>query len=283
MATITLHNYETFLIDHLHGELAAEHLVEMEHFLHEHPAIAEEFEMLQQTVVVPDTTIVFEPKEQLRKSTPSLIVRLKPYYRAAAIVIGVLCCIYFLLRKDSPSEPLASQTKTSLPTPSTVNNTQKIEPQQTPEKIQPSPTLIKPLAPSQSTNNSILVKKSKQLIPTKTNATMHISDLEKQIIEPEQQQVIVKEISNKKDEPTLLPLPQNNIQEEVQDAATLANNIPTTKQTFELNSRKQPKLFKAIAQLTRLSRKVKHTKEQLTEHEYTVMIGNTKLFHLNNN
>jgi hypothetical protein len=283
MATITLHNYETFLIDHLHGELAAEYLVEMEHFLHEHPAIAEEFEMLQQTVVVPDTTIVFEPKEQLRKSTPSLIVRLKPYYRAAAIVIGVLCCIYFLLRKDSPSEPLASQTKTSLPTPSTVNNTQKIEPQQTPEKIQPSPTLIKPLAPSQSTNNSILVKKSKQPIPTKTNATMHIPDLEKQINEPEQQQMIVKEIPNKKDEPIQLPITQTNLKEGVQDAPAFANNIPADKQTIELNTRNQPKLFKAIAQLTRLSRKVKHTKEQLTENEYTVMIGNTKLFHLNNN
>jgi hypothetical protein len=112
---------------------------------------------------------------------------------------------------------------------------------------------------------------------------MHIPDLEKQIIVPEQQQVIVKEIPNKKDEPIQLPIPQTNLKEEVQDAPAFANNIPADKQTIELNTRKQPKLFKAIAQLTRLSRKVKHTKEQLTENEFTVMIGNTKLFHLNNN
>ena len=283
MATITTHNYESFLIDYLHGELAAEHVAEMELFLQENPAIAEEFKLLQQTIFEPDTTIVFEDKKSLRKPAPSLIVRLKPYYSAAAIVIGVLCCIYFLLRKETPSEPLASQTKTSLPTPSNVNNTQQKDPLLTPEKIQPSPTLIKPLAPSQSTNNSILVKKSKQPIPTKTNATMHIPDLEKQINEPEQQQMIVKEIPNKKDEPIQLPITQTNLKEGVQDAPAFANNIPADKQTIELNTRKQPKLFKAIAQLTRLSRKVKHTKEQLTENEYTVMIGNTKLFHLNNN
>jgi len=285
MAMITIHNYETYLIDYLHGELAAERVDEMEFFLQENPAIAEEFQHLQQTILVPDTTIVFEDKKSLRKPAPSLIVRLKPYYSAAAIVIGVLCFIYFLLRKDSPSEPLASQTKTLLSTPSTVNNTQQKDPQQAPEKIvpHPSPALIKPLATAQKTANASIAKKNKQGSPATTNSALDIPKPEKQIYEPKQEQVVVKEMPLKKEEPIQLPIPQNNTQEEVQDAATLANNIAPSKQTIEFNTRKQPKLFKALAQLTRLSRKVKHTKEQLTEHEYIVMIGNTKLFHLNNN
>ncbi|MGN6617104.1 MAG: anti-sigma factor family protein [Ilyomonas sp.] len=62
---INRHNYEEFFLLYTDNELSAEQQREVELFVQQHPDLAEEFEMLQQTKLLPDEHIVFSNKDAL--------------------------------------------------------------------------------------------------------------------------------------------------------------------------------------------------------------------------
>ena len=66
--TINRHNYEEFIILYLDNELSSGDRRQVEAFVQQHPDIGEELQMLQQTRLDIDPSIVFEGKEILMKS-----------------------------------------------------------------------------------------------------------------------------------------------------------------------------------------------------------------------
>src|SRR5689334_8821552 len=66
--TINRHNYEEFFILYLDNELSSGERRQLELFVQQHPDLGEELQMLQQTRLDVDTSIVFEKKEILMKS-----------------------------------------------------------------------------------------------------------------------------------------------------------------------------------------------------------------------
>jgi hypothetical protein len=83
-------NYETFFLLHLDRELKPAEIQAVEKFLSENTDLQKEFEILQQTVLVPED-MIFEQKETLfRKEEKRKII---PFYRmrvAAAVAIMIL-------------------------------------------------------------------------------------------------------------------------------------------------------------------------------------------------
>lgn len=61
-------NYEEFMVGAAEGTLSAEELKQLEIFLAAHPDKREELELLRQTILEPDTDLVFENKESLKKA-----------------------------------------------------------------------------------------------------------------------------------------------------------------------------------------------------------------------
>lgn len=66
--SINRHNYEEFFILYLDNELSSPDRSMVELFVQENPDLAEELALLQQTMLVADTTVTFEGKEELMRS-----------------------------------------------------------------------------------------------------------------------------------------------------------------------------------------------------------------------
>lgn len=91
-------NYEDFLIQKLEGLLSTEQNAELDLFLHENADIKTEWEAFEQTVLVPDETIVYEHKELLKKKVGGVI----PMYRTMLYVASIaasLLLVFFVSQK----------------------------------------------------------------------------------------------------------------------------------------------------------------------------------------
>lgn len=63
---ITIHNYESYFIDYLDGNLSSGLMDELLLFLQQHPDLKEELEDLGDIALIPDTTAVFDGKDALK-------------------------------------------------------------------------------------------------------------------------------------------------------------------------------------------------------------------------
>lgn len=90
-------NYEAFALDYLEGTLPAAEQQEMESFLQNHPAIAEEIKELKGMIILmPDETIVFENKSALLKTTSGVrIVAMhqRTWFRAVVAIAAMFLLI----------------------------------------------------------------------------------------------------------------------------------------------------------------------------------------------
>ncbi len=71
MITINRNNYETYFLLWVDGELSPEEMVAVERFIAEHPDLAEELALLQDTKLVTEEQIIFTGKEALLKQANS--------------------------------------------------------------------------------------------------------------------------------------------------------------------------------------------------------------------
>jgi hypothetical protein len=72
---ITRHNYEEYFILYMDNELGSDDRRQVELFVQENTDLKEELELLLQSKLTPDTSIVFDLKEQLMKSSPGELIR----------------------------------------------------------------------------------------------------------------------------------------------------------------------------------------------------------------
>ena len=90
-------NYEDFLIQKLEGILSTEQNAELDLFLHNNTDIRTEWEAFEQTVLIPDETIVYTHKELLKKKGAVL-----PMYRTMMYVASIaasLLLVFFVSQK----------------------------------------------------------------------------------------------------------------------------------------------------------------------------------------
>ena len=73
MITINRNNYEQYFLLWVDGELSPEEMIAVERFIEEHPDLAEELSLLQDTKLVPEEQVVFKGKEQLLKQSTNEI------------------------------------------------------------------------------------------------------------------------------------------------------------------------------------------------------------------
>ena len=117
--TINKFNYEVHALDYLEGNLSPEMTAAMERFLKTHPAIEAELSgMMDLLILEPDTSIVFEPKEDLLK--PENIHWLskkwvRPLIAAAsiALLIGTFFLGYQTGMKEQPTIVVAVESPTT--------------------------------------------------------------------------------------------------------------------------------------------------------------------------
>src|SRR5689334_11723195 len=79
MKMITRHNYEEFFILYMDNELSSEDRRMVEAFVTQHPDLKEELDLLSHYKLEPDTSIVFNGKDELMKVNGETPVTLTNY------------------------------------------------------------------------------------------------------------------------------------------------------------------------------------------------------------
>jgi hypothetical protein len=89
---VTLENYEEYIIRYIDEELNAAELQELQAFMNLHPELRSEMVAYENTRLLPDTTQIFEGKEQLLKKPNTFILSPGQWrsYGAAAGIIALL-------------------------------------------------------------------------------------------------------------------------------------------------------------------------------------------------
>lgn len=284
---ITLNNYEEYLIDYLHGELSAEYVDEMEIFLKENPTIQEEFLILKETILIPDESIVFiDKKSMLKPVQVSFFQATKKYVAVAALIAGIVLSIF--LWNENKSTNSIELVHTNIQPNDTKDSTANDTIAQV-DTISTAPIMIQ--------KNTTPVMAVKHSVIPKTNTapaiqpTLHTAKKETFIAQVPTEKLMPVEIEStvKYDsEATTTLIAKSNevniehpIQETTQTEPLASANTP--QHTIVLNTQKQPRLFKAIAQLAKFSRNVKNKKNELAHTDFVVMLGNRKLINVNQN
>lgn len=122
---ITLSNYETWFLLYIDHELSAINQQKVELFVLQHPSLQAEFELLQQTILVPEEW-VFQNKEVLYKKEdqkrPVVFMRWMRY-AAAAAVIGLIATVWMI----APTNQLKTSIELNEVKPELVGNQPNIQ------------------------------------------------------------------------------------------------------------------------------------------------------------
>ena len=87
---INSNNYEEFMISYLEGELDEVQQLELVRFLETHPELKADLDLFKQTVLHPDTSVVFENKEELKKKESGRVIPLMAFVKYSAAVAALL-------------------------------------------------------------------------------------------------------------------------------------------------------------------------------------------------
>ena len=108
-AMINLENYETFFLLYVDGELSDAERTSVELFASQHPAQQQELEILLQTRITPETSVVFPNKEDLyRRAGSERVVAFKVWRIVAVAAMLILTVgIFWLNSGDGTKPPIA--------------------------------------------------------------------------------------------------------------------------------------------------------------------------------
>lgn len=276
---INKENYESYLIDYLHGELTPEEAKAVALFLADNAEAQEEFNLLQQTIITPELDIHFEDKQRLYKKEEAqggLTVIYKRYFAIAAVLVGALLAIFFLMGKEE-------QTSYVKQTQEEAGTVKPVLPQPK-EKRERTDEIIKSPYKQRSTAD---------LRKNRNEGSNHTAQLPQEQNEPVEAMVMEtpQEVYYEKQRPeavkdsvpTYITKESNTPKQEVipREDEGVANRSNSTR-SFEWDSSKKPKLFRMINAVLGFSNKLKQKEEQLSNTQMTVMVGNKVLFNINN-
>jgi hypothetical protein len=117
MTVIDSHNYETYLLRYIDGELNADEQAALMRFLRQHPGCRKELELLQATKLVPDETIRYSNRAGLYRHSVAARPYRKVWWLAAAAVLGLLSGIWWMNRVPDNNTAPGAYTTSSLTAP----------------------------------------------------------------------------------------------------------------------------------------------------------------------
>jgi hypothetical protein len=115
---ISIHNYKTWLVAYVEGDLKSNEAIEVEKFVLENPSYGQELEILRRTKIHPDYSILFAGKSSLKKG--GIVIPLWVHYAAAASVVIALLAYFFVQQKPSSQFVHESQPENKISAPSIV-------------------------------------------------------------------------------------------------------------------------------------------------------------------
>jgi hypothetical protein len=106
-------NYEEYFLLYVDNELSASKREEVEKYVLQHPRLQDEFTLIKQTVLSPET-LSYDNKVGLYRTEKRRAIYLKPWrLAAAAVFIGICITGWLIMQKDTPSITVAiNNTKT---------------------------------------------------------------------------------------------------------------------------------------------------------------------------
>lgn len=279
-------NYESFLVDYLHGELKGTLKQEMETLIAQDTEVAQEYELFKHTILETDDSIIYSGKEALYKTPqPAFSIHFKNYFAAASILLLAILGILFILQnrqgipeqvalKPMTNTPMKKNTIITVPAPIASYQNNIANPIS-------APSTVNAKATGSIKNKSIVVTKSHTKPPAIQPQILQseIQNFEQIVNEPEEE--IAGETRSE---------PENKISSEIEGLAhnpndtVVTNNIITEQPIHKglvLNDKKNPLLFRAINQLSRLSGLVRNSKNRLANTELIVKVGNREIININ--
>jgi len=133
-STISENNYEDFLIGNLEGLLSETEKAELKQFVSNNPIAFKDQTVFQKTVLIPDSDVIYQNKNELKKSAPIILLFSNNYLRfSAAASILLLISFYFFNTRNTDILLKLADNKVAItkPTDSTskeVSPIKEIEP-----------------------------------------------------------------------------------------------------------------------------------------------------------
>ncbi|MBL7768461.1 MAG: hypothetical protein JNK20_05790 [Flavipsychrobacter sp.] len=160
---VTILNYESYFVQYADDELNNEEKAATEKFVYVNPEFQAEFELIQQTKLSPDNTLVFPGKDKLYRKESANIRPLFPVwirYAAAAMVILTLG-LFWMSRQEG-----ASDLSNSQPGVIAKNPVQQTE--------QPAETIASGKTPGESVPEQYELAKNSRPVPVATETTVEV-------------------------------------------------------------------------------------------------------------
>ncbi len=111
VSPVNASNFDEIAVQHIEGTLNTSLTNELLSFLKLHPEYQKHLDIYKLTKLTPDTTIIFEDKDSLKRKIRRPVVY---YYWSAAASVAILIAGYFMLNKPKqPNITIASLNKTT--------------------------------------------------------------------------------------------------------------------------------------------------------------------------
>ncbi|MGE5107853.1 MAG: anti-sigma factor family protein [Sphingobacteriales bacterium] len=119
---INASNYEEYFLLYADNELSAEEIKEVEKFTASSPAMQQEFDLMQQAILIADNNIVFPDKTFLyKKEEPRRVLPISwMRFAAAAVFIGIILTAGILFFNKTPIDKGPVIVKKELPSNNTI-------------------------------------------------------------------------------------------------------------------------------------------------------------------
>jgi len=178
---VTLENYEEYIIRYIDEELNAAGLQELQAFMNLHPELRSEMVAYENTRLLPDTTQIFEGKEQLLKKPNTFILspgQWRSYGAAAGIIALLGTAILFWQHRGNNVTTVVNVT---------VNRAIDIQP------LNNSVTTVKPVKKDTAVQQTVaaMVKQENKLHNHRTVMVVNTSTIHnKHAAQPQQEAVL---------------------------------------------------------------------------------------------
>lgn len=146
-------NYEQIMLTELDGELSEKETIELQSFLSANPKLKLEYNLLKSTFLIPNRTIVFENKEELKKGGVFVIYSSQIYYALSiAATIIIFLGFFFGISKKGPDNRDFTQIEKMETIPPSFSEKKIIETR--PEQSSPVHITVVKIPEIQNPNNN---------------------------------------------------------------------------------------------------------------------------------
>lgn len=224
-------DYEELMLGYIDGELTPAEEQTLQVYLAQHPAAQKELLLLQAAKLRPDTSVVFENKASLYRTTQR---RISPVYRrigwgaaAAAVVAGLLIWLLPAGHQPQQTPPVLAHSNSNTVTAPKENVSPAPEVAATPVTTAPeipAAADTRTSQPALAKNNKTTINHGQKLTPSVVNAAKT----------PDQ---VVATATPKTDAPVIsqLPQPRNSMDEVVEQHLQQAGNVQVAAAKPEVN------------------------------------------------